>query len=160
MLTAHLPAGYLMARAFPRNLPGLMPAVLAGSLLPDLDMLWFHLVDHGTVQHHMYWPHVPLFWLIVAVFCLPMLRHFGLVKTGLAFLAAVFLHLLLDTVAGGILWLYPFNTTLHYLVEVPASHENWIVSFLLHWTMLLELLIWAAAGWVWFASRVQAAGRL
>ncbi len=158
MLTAHLPAGYLLARAWPRNLPHLIPIMLVGSLVPDLDMLWFHLVDHGTVHHHAYWPHVPLFWLTFAVFWLPMLRHFGLVKSGLAFFAAVFLHLVLDTITGGIMWLYPLNTTLFSLVDVPATHGNWIVSFMLHWTMLLELMIWATAGWVWFASRDQVVG--
>ncbi|WP_390881416.1 hypothetical protein [Cardiobacterium hominis] len=38
---------------------------MAGGLLPDIDMLWFYLVDH--VHHHRYPTHWPLLWLLALV---------------------------------------------------------------------------------------------
>ena len=67
MLTAHLPAGYVLARLARRPETGVMAAALAGSMVPDLDMLWFHFVDNGSIHHHRYWPHIPLIWAGIAV---------------------------------------------------------------------------------------------
>ena len=150
MLTAHLPSGYLLARAVRRPVPYLMSAALTGAVLPDLDMLWFGLVDHASVHHHRYWPHIPLIWAGLALICSAALWRTGYLLTGVVFFAAIFLHLLLDTIAGGILWGFPFSTTLFALVVVPASQSNWVLSFILHWTFLLELAVWFMAIAVWF----------
>jgi inner membrane protein len=155
MLTAHLPAGYVLARLTRRPVPHLMPAALIGSIVPDLDMLWFHFVDQGSVHHHRYWPHIPLIWLVISAMCLPILHRFGLLPTGLVFFGAVLLHLLLDTIAGGILWGYPLNDTLFALTEVPAAYSHWVLSFLLHWTFLLEIVVWLWAIRLW-ATRGRA----
>ena len=63
------------------------------------------------------------------------------------FHANVFLHLVLDTVAGQMFWLYPFDKTSFVLVDVPARHGWWVWNFVLHWTFGLELMIclWALA---------------
>ena len=65
MLIAHLPSGYLLGRGAGAK-GRLMAAALAGSVFPDLDMIWFHLVDHGAIHHHRYWMQAPGFWLIIA----------------------------------------------------------------------------------------------
>ena len=149
MLTAHLPSGYIIARLVRRPVPYLMPAALIGAMLPDLDMLWFHLVDHGAVHHHRYWPHIPLIWLGIAALSLPILHRFGLAATGLVFFGAILLHLLLDTIAGGILWGYPLDDTLFALTVAPAAYSNWVLSFMLHWTFLLEIAVWLWAIRLW-----------
>ena len=149
MLTAHLPSGYILAQWTRRKVPHMMPAALIGAMLPDLDMLWFHLVDQASIHHHRYWPHIPLIWLGIAAVTLPILRQFGLLSTGLVFFAAIFLHLLLDTIAGGILWLYPVDDTLFALTVVPADYSHWIISFMLHWTFLLEVAVWLLAIRLW-----------
>lgn len=149
MLTAHLPSGYLLTRLAAPKVRWAMSVALIGAVLPDFDMIWFHFVDHGRIHHHYYWVHIPVFWLVVAAVTLPLLAWRGWLSTGLVFFASVFLHLLLDTIAGGILWAAPFNDQLYTLVTVPATHGHWVASFLLHWTFLLELLIWAWAAWLW-----------
>ena len=149
MLTAHLPSSYVLARVWARPAPYLLPAALIGAMVPDLDMPWFHLVDHGAVHHHRYWPHIPLIWAGIAVVCMVGLWRSRLRAAGLMFFAAVLLHLVLDTIAGGILWLYPFDDTLFALTTVPAAYDHWVISFMLHWTFLLELAVWATAIWLW-----------
>lgn len=150
MLTAHLPAGYLTGTYFQNRLfeGPVITAALIGGLAPDIDMLAFHFVDHGTVHHHVYMTHWPLFWLVllspVILYC-----HF---KTHLlcrnavtAFLAAVIVHLVLDTIAGPIFWFKPFSDLPVELVEVPAARGHWILSFLMHWTFALEIGVWVLA---------------
>ena len=70
------------------------------------------------------------------------------------FFAAIALHLVLDSIAGGILWLYPFDDRLWQVVEVPAAYGHWIISFMLHWTFVLEVAVWVAA--IWLALRGRA----
>jgi len=154
MLTAHLPSGYVLARLAPQRC-WLLPAALLGAVLPDFDMLWFHFVDQGSIHHHRYWVHVPAFWAGIAALTLPILaiRARNLLPAAGVFFAALFLHLVLDTIGGGILWAAPFTPHLYSLVEVPATQSHWILSFLLHWTFLLELAIWGAAFYLWRNGR-------
>jgi inner membrane protein len=139
---AHAPAGYLAAHLFGRERArALTLACIAGALFPDVDMLWFHFVDDGRVHHHRYWTHVPLFWAALAPllwWIAPVAWH----RVGRAFLVGVATHLLLDTIAGDIQWLQPFSDRFVHLVTVPARPgAHWIVSFLLHWTFALEVVL-------------------
>jgi hypothetical protein len=151
MLIAHLPAGYLTARAFGARRGPVMAAALVASVLPDFDMIWFLFIDHGAIHHHRYWVHVPGFWAAVAVVLLPAVRLAApaLWWPAVAFFASLLLHLVLDSIGGGIMWGWPFDRTLHALVEVPAAHGHWVASFVLHWTFLLELCVIGVAGWLW-----------
>lgn len=147
MLTAHLPAGYLTACAFGNKNKTLLGAALVGSILPDFDMIWFHFIDHGAIHHHRYWVHAPFFWLVIAAISLPTLRFAWprQIFPALVFFTAIFVHLVLDSLAGSIMWLWPYDKTLYALIEVPPTRSHWILSFLTHWTMLAELAIWLAA---------------
>ena len=75
----------------------------------------------------------------------------------LLFLAVIvsnaLLHLMLDTIAGGIAWFYPFSPRPFVLVDVPAIHGWWVWNFVLHWTFALEVLVWLWAGVVFVRSR-------
>jgi len=108
-------------------------------------MLFFHFVDHGAIHHHRYWVHVPAFWFVVALLCLPVLGRTRYQAAGCVFLASNLVHLLLDSIGGGIMWLYPINNTLYEIITVPATRSHWIWSFLLHWTIVLEVAIWVLA---------------
>ena len=154
MLTAHLPSGYVLARLGPEG-RWLMPAALIGAVLPDADMLWFHFVDQGQIHHHRYWVHVPAFWAAIAALTLPVLavRARRWLAPAAMFFAALLLHMVLDSIGGGILWGAPFSDHLYALVEVPASQPHWALSFLLHWTFLLELGIRALALYLWRKGR-------
>ncbi|MEP4037184.1 metal-dependent hydrolase [Pseudophaeobacter sp.] len=154
MLTAHLPSGYVLARLLPER-RWLLPAALIGAVLPDLDMLWFHFVDQGSVHHHRYWVHMPGFWAAIAALTLPVVAIWArvLLPAAAVFFAALLLHIILDSISGGILWRAPFDDKLYALVEVPASQSHWVLSFLLHWTFLLELCIWGGAIYLWRRGR-------
>lgn len=125
-----------------------MPAALMGAVAPDLDLdlIWFFFVDNQQIHHHRYWVHIPVFWACVAAVVLGLLRNTRWLGTAVVFFAAVVLHLLLDTISGGIMWAAPFHSDLMSLVTVPARRpHDWVMSFLLHWTILFELVIWALA---------------
>lgn len=146
MMVAHLPAGYLLAKAT-RTSGWFFGGIIAGSILPDFDMLWFHFVDHGAVHHHDYVTHRPIVWAIVLLAGLllrrPLLKGIGI--------GALF-HLCLDSIAGKVTWGWPIWDHPTTLVVVPATHENWVYSFLYHWTFKVELAIVAVALIVLFAS--------
>jgi inner membrane protein len=55
------------------------------------------------------------------------------------FLLAVWGHLLLDSVASDIWWLWPWLDSPFSLVVIPAIHTPWWLNFLLHWTFAVEL---------------------
>ncbi len=162
MFIAHLPAGYLATRYILDHQPVpehvrrrlLVPGMIA-SVLPDLDLLWFFFVDHRRQVHHAYLPHLPLFWIpvfAIAALVLWMRRASRTAWLGMLIVAAnILLHLLLDTTAGGIRWLWPFSRAEFAMSHVEARHHPWILNFILHWTFALEVAIVAAA--VWYASR-------
>lgn len=150
MITAHLPAGYILARSL-KQAPWVLTAALAGSILPDFDLLWFYFIDDRAIHHHRYWVHAPGFWAMVAGPALA-LTWYGaprLIRAVGAFFLALTLHIILDTIAGGIMWQWPFNTRLISWITVPATHNHFILSFLTHWTFLLELCVWIVAGFLW-----------
>jgi len=155
MLTAHLPSGYVLAQGARWDIPMLLPAALIGAVFPDLDMIWFYLVDDRAIHHHRYWVHIPLFWMMVGAVVLPGLALFARrwLATGLVFLVAIFLHLLLDTIGGGIMWAAPFEDHLYSMVTVPPTQAHWVASFVLHWTFLLEIAVWVIAVLLWCKRR-------
>jgi len=155
VITAHLPAGYLLWRGFPFSGRICLAAALAEAVLPDLDMFYFWLVGRGQVHHHRYWWHAPGFWLAVYLPAALSLRRTRLFPAVSAFMAAIVLHLMLDTIGGGIMWLFPFENSLYRLVEVRATRWHWSVSFLFHWTFLLEVAIWASALWLFMFRRYR-----
>lgn len=146
MIFAHLPSGYLLARGGGYRHGAVMTAALIGAVLPDLDMLWFHFVDHSQ-HHHRFWPHIPAIWAVITLITLPVSRSlrpswFAPLAMGLA---GVWLHLILDTWAGDIMWLWPYSDQLFHLVSVPATQSSWVLSFILHWSFLAEVVIILAA---------------
>lgn len=152
MFIAHLPAGYILTRFIQRRLKTTkyLWVGLAAGVLPDLDLIYFYLIDHRRTLHHEYWIHLPVFWFaiwIVALVANLFVKGRKLYLVSTIFLANIFLHLALDTFAAGITWLYPFSRASFVLVTVPARYSSWIASFVFHWTFLVELAIvlWALA---------------
>ncbi len=163
MLIAHLPAGYILGTAARRRASSstVMAAALIGSVAPDFDVIYFY-ASGGRVHHHAYVTHWPLFWLVAAILILPLLRWLrpDWRVTGFVFFAAAMLHMVMDTIAAPLLWLAPFSFHEFELVRVPATHASWIVSFLLHWTFLLEISICLSALALFLMRRRRAeAGR-
>ncbi|WP_170416435.1 metal-dependent hydrolase [Ruegeria atlantica] len=158
MLTAHLPSGYCLGK-LSRFHGWTFAAAVLGSVLPDADLLFFYFIDQKAIHHHRYWMHIPLFWAVIAGVALSLLWNSRFKQVAIAFFAAIFLHLILDSVGGGIMWLAPFNTELWALVAIPPRYPHWVLSFLLHWTILIEVLIWAWAVYFFLKQRRYCAAR-
>ncbi|MCH2078395.1 MAG: metal-dependent hydrolase [Rhodobacteraceae bacterium] len=149
MILAHLPAGYLVGRAMPAA-PWVIPAAVLGGILPDFDLLAFYLWDDRAFHHHRYWVHIPGFWVLVAAITAPFISRAWKLPW-LAFLTAIFVHIALDSIVGGIVWFWPFSDTMYTLIEVSARHQNWLLNFILHWTFFaLELPIIMTAFYLWW----------
>jgi inner membrane protein len=171
MFIAHAPAAYLLGqRLLPdqldphRYLIGIA-IVLFGGLAPDLDLLYFYFVDHRQHVHHSYCTHIPFYWVSVyGLLVVPLWRWWGrvAVQRFTLLVCGGMLHMLLDSVASGILWLYPFDNNYIGLWHIPARYDWWVANYLLHWTFLLELVIVAASVWAFRKDRPlrAALGRL
>ena len=156
MIIGHLPSGYILGRAFGFGTQVLMGAVVLGAVFPDFDLLFFYLVDNRAFHHHKYWVHAPGFWVLTSLIVAlalawlyrPALPLFG------AFVAGNLLHTLLDSIAGGIMWRWPFSTNLVSLVTVQPTHSHFVLSFMAHWTFWLEIALWLVAiGLFWKARQ-------
>ncbi len=144
MFIAHLPAGYLLSQAHP-SLQRHAMQLMIGATLPYIDLFWFYLID-SSATHHTLLPHRPILWFTACGLGL-MWRWIGAVGMG------ALLHLSLDSVAGQIAWGWPLWDNAQPIVFVPATQGWWVMSFLIHWTFLIELTICAAAAAVWVHHR-------
>ena len=159
MFIAHLPAGWLLSSSMLDRTPSgddrtrrrLLALGLVASVLPDIDLLWFYLVSDRREVHHAYWPHLPVAWVtlgIVAALALLVGRASRVAWLALGtMMANVALHLVLDSVAGGVRWGWPWSDHELRLATVTARYRPWWVNFLVHWTFALELALVAAAAW-------------
>lgn len=158
MLIAHFPAGYLASQLF--NSRQSKAAVMIGSVLPDIDLVYFYTLGGRAVVHHHYWLHKPFFWIAVLIPVLllgRLLRWKGEIPC-LALSAGIFIHLCLDSITGSIFWLWPFHDAALTLVQVQALHTPWQMNFILHWTFLAEILIILAAAIVFVRNRQNGIG--
>jgi inner membrane protein len=156
MFIAHMPAGYLITRYIQhrcknRSLHVLWLGLIA-SVFPDIDLFYFFLIDHRSTAHHHYITHLPLAWLalsliIGAILITAKKRHY-FIFLGVAF-ANVMLHMVLDSIAATIYWLYPLYDMAINLIDVTPRYHWWVWNFLLHWTFLYEILIIILALHVW-----------
>lgn len=150
MFIAHLPAGYLVAsRARDR---WTWAAILVGSIAPDVDMLWFYLVDEGRVHHHAYATHWPITWALFAFIGVALRKSIaGRAFVGLG--VGGLLHMMLDTFVGDVRWLAPISERAFHLVEVHAvSGQHWVLNFVLHWSFTVEVAVVLSAALL-FAKR-------
>ncbi|KPJ94952.1 MAG: hypothetical protein AMJ53_04040 [Gammaproteobacteria bacterium SG8_11] len=168
MFIAHLPAGYLITRYYLRNTrPRLAYASsmkyyvmfgLSCSVLPDFDLIYFYLIDHRQHTHHTYWTHIPLFWVLLTTLLYFSVKAVFKKDIGTACVILLInteLHMLLDSVAGGIYWLYPFAEVKYSLFEVTAQFDWWVWNFIIHWTFVFELILVVAAAYiVWQDSKL------
>lgn len=151
MLVAHIPAGYLLTTSLLQRCGGLTELQkhwllwlgLLAATLPDFDLLYFHLVDHRGHNHHSYWTHLPLFWLVLLlpVYALATARRRPALRWACGILFCnVLLHCVLDSIASGIQWLYPLSR--QYFALLPAhGNGGWGIEQVILCCALLELTI-------------------
>lgn len=137
MIVGHLPAGYLAACGLEKAGASRLAfaGLLLGSILPDIDLFWFFLID-SSYHHHTLIMHRPILWMTVLIAGLAVRRPFlsGLGAGGL-------LHMILDSFAGAIAWLWPLTEASHPMIIVQPTHSHWLLSFMAHWFFLVELMI-------------------
>ena len=150
MLIAHGPSGYIVSKIVKRKSnASFVVCSLIFSLWPDLDLIYYYIFDKAKTFHHTYFPHLPIVLFACFIVTIPLINtvHFKHLKEYyIIFFANWALHLILDTFTGGILWLYPFSSKLFALFVIPPTSPNWVVSFILHWSFLIELAIVLSAG--------------
>ena len=157
MIIAHLPAGYIvthllkgMAKKYGLSENHFMNAGLLGAISPDLDMFYFHLIDHRQHHHHSYWSHFPIVWgtlLLVALLYMALADNKRRPLLVSVFALNGFVHLLLDSLVGDVWWLAPFVDKAYALFSVPSLYSPWWMNFVLHWSFLVELALVVTAGY-------------
>lgn len=155
MITAHAPSGHLLYKLWPSHKAPPLAACVIGAVLPDFDLIWFFFIDNGAIHHHRYWIHAPGFWLICLLIFLPILSRVAPSwrLVGYAIFAGWFLHLCLDSIVGSIMWAWPISDHFFQITTVPARYDHYLLSFMLHWSFLVEIAIWASAAWLWFGHK-------
>ena len=157
MIIAHMPSGYIIAKAFKQNRkPAVVSSMIFGAL-PDLDLIYFYLHD-SSATHRLFFPHLPIVMMSALLVTLPIycMKFFAKFRIYYALFFANWLaHLVLDTFTERIFWLYPFSNRGFQLVEVPAVYSHWMISFVLHWSFAVELAIVAFAVILFFMKRKQ-----
>ncbi|MET0081326.1 MAG: metal-dependent hydrolase [Candidatus Thiodiazotropha lotti] len=151
MFIAHLPAGYLVTKFVCRNLRmsaevknKVMASGLLGAIAPDLDLFYWSLVDRYRDHHHSYWSHYPVAWLLLLLTSHILFRVHGKGYRSyglLLFSLNGFFHLILDSMAGEIRWLMPFENSGYSLAMILPDYSPWFLNFILHWTFLVEISI-------------------
>jgi inner membrane protein len=163
MFIGHLPAGFITAKLlFPRFKTALVSQKtflawgMLGAIAPDIDMLYFYLIDHRQHHHHSYFTHFPILWLLLLLtsilwFRLSLQRK----KATLAVIFSLggFIHMILDTIVGDIWWFMPFIDKPFALATVPAIYKPWWLNFLLHWSFRIEIMLICWAIYLWRTNR-------
>ncbi len=165
MFIAHLPAGYLLTRALldRKNLLAkqyrfFFALGLFAAVLPDLDLFYFYLIDNRQHLHHSYWTHLPVFWATVGLICILsawLLKDAKLKTASRVFFPSLFSHLVLDSVAGKMFWLYPFIDERYSIFHISARFDWWVLNYIFHWTFAIELMICLAALSVFLNDRYR-----
>ena len=163
MIIGHAPGAYIAStllhgRLFADRMSAkaFILAGVFGGIAPDLDMLYFHLVDQRQHHHHSYFSHWPLVWLgllLLSLLLLRLRRNSRVAPLAVAFSMMGMLHMLLDSIVGDIWWFAPFVDQPYALFSVPALYKPWWLNFLLHWSFALELALWVWAGLLYRARR-------
>lgn len=150
MFIGHIPAGYILTKTIQKKFKTTKYLCLGiiASIFPDIDILYFYLIDDRQTLHHSYWIHIPFYWFLIGLITLVTIWLFKKKAYYIAtiiFFSNIFLHLILDTIVGKIEWLYPFTNQAYFLFDVPAVYNFWVYNFIFHWTFLFEIgvITWA-----------------
>lgn len=167
MIFGHLPAGYITSKLLLRKCyndsinPGaFMFWGLFGAIAPDIDLLYYLLIDSFKPRnhHHTYVTHLPIFWLtllLISVFWLLLQRNRGKNQaTFFIFVLNGFIHIVLDTLTGHLFWIAPSVDNAIFWIADTSAETNYFT----HWTFALELLLilWALTEWYKSAIKKRA----
>jgi hypothetical protein len=159
MIFGHLPAGYLISNFTYARLgcdavsrQAYIVAGMAGAIAPDFDLAYFYLFDERQHHHHTYFAHYPVVWLAllaVSAWWFRSARFQFLPAQALVFSLNGLAHMVLDSIAGDIAWLAPWQMRFFSLFAIRPVYEPWWLNFLLHWSFALEVAITFCAYRLW-----------
>lgn len=164
MIIGHLPAGYILSRlSYSRfyhivdNYRAYLFWGIFGSIAPDLDMFYFHLIDHRQTNHHKYVSHYPIVWVTIIAISLFLTKITNCRRCIYASVFSIsgFLHIVLDSIVGDIWALAPFVDQSFAMATVPARYHPWWINFILHWSFSFEIMVFIWALWIWRYSPNQ-----
>lgn len=138
---AHVASGLLVWSVRRRPAREALAYVLAANL-PDLDRPVAKRLGVKGRRHHVWPSHSALFWLVPTVAA----RRAGLPRS---LVLCVWLHLVLDTYADGIVWLWPWRRTKVGLFRKPPEivDDGWRTPApLTSEPGKVEAAMWVAAG--------------
>ncbi|ESK55718.1 metal-dependent hydrolase [Acinetobacter tjernbergiae] len=169
MFIAHLPSGYILAKALYSKLhstgiqtKSFFTIIMLGAIFPDLNLFYFYLIDQRSVHHHQYFPHWLSVWItifLIALYCFKSFKSKFALLTCL-FCSGAILHIFLDLFVGDV-WLFaPFIHQSYAFFEVSSRYPTWWLNFILHWSFLIEILICLRALFVYFKSTKAAMNSL
>jgi membrane-bound metal-dependent hydrolase YbcI (DUF457 family) len=130
------------------------------SFAPDLDCFvafaklrswWYKPGADGSI-HRKFYSHVPLLWLVAALIFYAAAPTLYYKYAALMLLAGSWSHLVLDSIDGGIMWLWPFNSEVWALrnrgmkgdIQASGFFSYWVKmvrSYMTCWTFYAEVLI-------------------
>lgn len=164
MIFGHLPAGYITSKLLLRKFQNQSVNAnififlgMSGAIAPDIDLLYYLLMDPSQPQqhHHTYLTHFPIFWLILLLISFVWLllhrKNNPNAASFVIFAVNGFIHIVLDTITGHILWLAP-------LINQPSSliaDSSKGVSYFTHWTFGLEIFLILFALFVWLTGSIK-----
>lgn len=166
MFIAHLPASYCLTTLLlnrrdpvknPNPWPWLWIGMVAG-ICPDLDMLYFYLIDNCQHPHHSYPTHIPIYWLAAGICIIAwgrLVRNQTVVWGTVIVVSNILLHLILDSVASRIKWLYPFSEKGMGIFHIPSQYGWWVWNYIFHWTFAMEVSIVVAAVYLLYYKGVS-----
>ncbi|MFT4563580.1 MAG: inner membrane protein [Gammaproteobacteria bacterium] len=133
MFIAHVPSGYLIGKLLLKNVDvshrakfQLLAIGLFSSVLPDFDLSYFYLIDKRQHTDHSYWAHIPIYSVFLGLTSLAIPIRYDSKLWSCAFvivLTNTLIHCGLNTVAGGILWLAPFDSRSVSVFHIPSRHS-------------------------------------
>ncbi|MFH2104880.1 MAG: metal-dependent hydrolase [Parcubacteria group bacterium] len=170
MIFAHAPAGFIAAyitrKIWRRGLSRRQTSWLyfigtLGGILPDIDTLYYYLVD-SHFSHRELITHTPILYIVICAI-LYLLGYLLKKKFIRAFSLVIFFatlsHLMLDSFNSGIGWLYPGTDLIFGLLGISVLAEGWYGQYLLVITFSTELAIFLVAGNIILFTKYRQRGR-
>lgn len=157
MVFAHGPGSFIAAHttkkwwakdiseAFQKKLL-ILSAILGAAV--DLDMLFVWFFD-GRNSHREFLTHTPILYVFITVIILgfgAVLKNKKVFAIGKVFFVATITHIILDSLFGGIMWLFPFSDEFYGLMLFDSLANSLYGVYSLFINYSLEALFFALAG--------------
>jgi hypothetical protein len=123
---------------------------LSGAVAPDIDHICLIFINPKQADHHLYFPHYPVFWfslLVLSLFWLVISKK-NEQNSLLSYLFCLegTIHMILDSVSRHIYWMAPLSYRSFSIEDLMHLKMPWFIEQYPHWELSLEasIFVWAA----------------